>query len=289
MHYGQGDRQTYPELRESIDQDLKAIAEFRVVSQTLQVMELAWSAMNLDRAHTHPVNRGWMNTFRRWSASPNFQKFWPILRAEFSRPFVRFCEDLLNLSAVEAEVIDVADASKLEIVALDSQFASEWSDVFERLNLPTSAFPRKGFLADAIVNAVRDPKQTPLLWILRQPVSTGNVPCGIACVVDSKRREWIQSDKVFRREAELLLWVEGSYRSMGLGRQFAEEVMLRIRNRLPSLAPEKAFVRLTAWYPFRDRNSARSAELAVVELLLRSGLSARTRTRLRSGIEVHAA
>src|SRR5207253_3200893 len=82
-----------PPARPAVD----PLPEVRAVSQTLQVMELAWSAMKLDTAHAHPSSRGWMNTFRRWTASQAFQQYWPFLRAEYSRPFVAFCENVLNL------------------------------------------------------------------------------------------------------------------------------------------------------------------------------------------------
>ena len=63
----------------------------------LQIVEIAWNAMNLGQFQAHPVNRGWMNTFRRWTSSAAFHRYWPFLRAEYSKPFVAFCENVLNL------------------------------------------------------------------------------------------------------------------------------------------------------------------------------------------------
>src|SRR5262249_7289755 len=39
------------------------------VDYLLQVMEVAWLENNLDRFGSHPMHRGWMNVFRRWTAS----------------------------------------------------------------------------------------------------------------------------------------------------------------------------------------------------------------------------
>jgi choline dehydrogenase len=79
-----------------------ARAELHAVAQLLQIMENAYLAMHLDVYHEHPINSGWMTVFRRWSQSRTFLKYWPELRGEFSREFVKFCERELNLPCADS-------------------------------------------------------------------------------------------------------------------------------------------------------------------------------------------
>ncbi len=87
-------------------------AEVHAVVQMLQVMENAWLALDLETYSDHPLNRGWMNVFRRWTSSGTLQRYWPTVRGEFSEGFVRFCEAELNLTVHDPEVIwlDKGDA-----------------------------------------------------------------------------------------------------------------------------------------------------------------------------------
>ena len=43
-------------------------AELLAVGQVLGVMELGWLGVQLEGYYSHPLNRGWMNAFRRSSA-----------------------------------------------------------------------------------------------------------------------------------------------------------------------------------------------------------------------------
>ena len=133
--------------------------ELRAVNQTLQVMEMTWAAMKLHSFHAHPLNRGWMNTFRRWTTSVQFQLCWPFLRGEYSRPFVQFCEDILNVRLPDPRLTRIAAAPSVPppLAELDLQLVWEWADLFDRLHLPAAAFPRAGLLADTLANAVIGP------------------------------------------------------------------------------------------------------------------------------------
>src|SRR5262249_6050696 len=138
----------------------RQVQAFRAVSQTLQVMELAWSAMKLGSYHGHPRNRGWMSTFRRWTSGPAFQQFWPFLRAEYSKPFVRFCEDVLNLqrtrvTAVRGHELPVPLRRADLFDELGKQFAQEWAGPFAELELP-AAFSEPGLLTGLDTNARLD-------------------------------------------------------------------------------------------------------------------------------------
>jgi hypothetical protein len=56
----------------------------------LQLMEEAFYALRLDRHANAPDNRGWMNLFRRWAASPTFQTQVALLEKTASRRFISF-------------------------------------------------------------------------------------------------------------------------------------------------------------------------------------------------------
>jgi hypothetical protein len=71
--------------------------ELNAVSQMLQVMENAWLGLKLSQYYEHPLNRGWMTVFRRWTNSSAFSRFWPALRGQYSQEFVQFCEKELKL------------------------------------------------------------------------------------------------------------------------------------------------------------------------------------------------
>src|SRR5262249_30770641 len=88
----------YPELiRMGLvrEEDQASVTVFRAIDQMMQIMELSYMGIQLDRYHAHPLNRGWMNTFRRWTATEAFQRFWPILAGTYSKDFVEFCERTL--------------------------------------------------------------------------------------------------------------------------------------------------------------------------------------------------
>jgi GNAT superfamily N-acetyltransferase len=89
----------YPELslRDPSGQAHPAPARVHSAAQLVQIMENAWFTMNLSEYQHHPLNAGWMNALRRLAGSPVVREFWPVLRHEFSREFVRFAERRLDL------------------------------------------------------------------------------------------------------------------------------------------------------------------------------------------------
>ncbi|WP_337175045.1 patatin-like phospholipase family protein [Paludisphaera sp.] len=80
-------------------------AELHAVIRMLQIMENAWLTLALRRNSGLPINRGWLNTFRRWANTPAFQAFWPSLRPEYAAEFVRFCEDELHMIPERARIV----------------------------------------------------------------------------------------------------------------------------------------------------------------------------------------
>ncbi|MEZ6124609.1 MAG: hypothetical protein R3C49_15730 [Planctomycetaceae bacterium] len=101
--------------------------DLHFASQMIQVMENAWVGMNLERDHAHPLNSGWMNLFRRWSSVPTLQCYWPMLRHEYAREFVSFCQRQTALKTVVSDLKPKKDLPQNLRDQLKKEFRSEWS------------------------------------------------------------------------------------------------------------------------------------------------------------------
>jgi uncharacterized protein YodC (DUF2158 family) len=108
-------------------------AELHAVGRMLQMMEDTWISLGLRRYSALPMNRGWLNSFRRWGATEAFRRHWPALRPEFSSDFVEFCEGQLNLTRAKTSLMPlagpVAGLAPFEKKALESlslEFRREW-------------------------------------------------------------------------------------------------------------------------------------------------------------------
>ena len=127
-----------PRPRSTIAPTVHAVVEM------LQAVQNAWIAVNPDAYSDQPLNRGWMNVFRRWISSGIFQAHWPAVRGEFSEGFIRFCESELNLTVQEPKFawLKVGDApdetGRITITfedfikgleQLDREFLLEWPRV----------------------------------------------------------------------------------------------------------------------------------------------------------------
>src|SRR5438105_11625465 len=103
------DQEIYPELRTVLGMARAESTPPTVVlhfcNNQLQLMENVFLALNLARFHAHPLNRGWLNLFRRWTATPTMRLLWPSLKSTYSRDFVAFAEYHLNLPEVPPLVI----------------------------------------------------------------------------------------------------------------------------------------------------------------------------------------
>jgi hypothetical protein len=77
-------------------------AERHLAAQMLTMLENAYFVLHLDRNAHHPIHNGWMETYRRWFASPTFRAAWRALQGEFSHVFQEFVkEQVPRLFAVE--------------------------------------------------------------------------------------------------------------------------------------------------------------------------------------------
>jgi hypothetical protein len=108
-------------------------AEVHAVCRMLQMMEDAWISLGLKRYSALPMNRGWLNSFRRWTSTAAFQRLWPTLRSEYGSDFVEFCEAQLNRTTATPSLVplttksaDLNDFDKAAFEMLAQEFAREW-------------------------------------------------------------------------------------------------------------------------------------------------------------------
>jgi hypothetical protein len=216
-------REIYPELDLGVgDAGRCRRAELHTVEQVLQMMEDAWLALGLRIYNTTlPMNRGWMNCFRRLTGTAAFRRFWPILRAEYSPEFVRFCEQQLRLATAGPRLERLNGASSPDVVAMATELAREWPDLF-------SSRKKQETLEQAGLRYVTRMIRTPAakVWrVIEEPKATesterpsGSITVGILAVVPLPDEE----GRSKTADYELLLWLRRAHRAMGIGSKVLE-------------------------------------------------------------------
>ena len=205
--------------------DGREVAEATTVGQMLQVMENAWNALRMDTHRDHPMHRGWMNVFRRWSCSDTFQQLWPVYRGQFNRDFVAFCEQELRLQPGRSHHVRIDDLSpevrEHAISFLAHAFDREWPRDFGAAAASGAPAWINGGLRGLVDDAGRIGLGRPAAWVIRQEFtqphsSRGEFPCGIALA---------RNDRFAPDELELFVWLLPPYRGLGLGRTHVGEVL----------------------------------------------------------------
>jgi hypothetical protein len=204
-------------------------AELHLILQMLQVMENAWLSLNLEKHYAHPLNRGWMDVFYRWTSAPTFRHHWPYLRSEFARGFVSFCERQMKLGVVETRRVRI-HPGQLEDPYLDRlllEFWDQWPEEWDRLRAHIQSLDQEpkgvGWLVYT-ANPYPDEKLPPEEY---------QTPCGILLVVRTKDPS----------THELILWMRGAYRNTGLGRHAARMALAELPKVLDP-RPSRLLVRL---------------------------------------------
>jgi hypothetical protein len=230
-------RDLYPELFPASpqeppeDQEAEAKrcrAEVHLVTQMLHVMENAWLSLKLDIYYAHPLNRGWMDVFHRWTNAPTVRRLWPLLRSEFSREFIRFAERQMQLGVVRAGLEDFP--GNLDALA---RLAIELEDQWPRLSFTTENLQPPLFLR----RVIEDKNYTVLAKLIylenpyppdehlgaeeRSRRRKDEVPAGFVTVLTAPS----QGDH------ELFIWLRGAYRNAGLGRSALQLVLDKLRDR----------------------------------------------------------
>ena len=244
------------------------MAELRAMAQLVDVMEAAWMRLKLNATHPEPLQRGWMNCFRRWTATKVFQRYWAILRPEYSSGFVRFCERVLSVPPVPVQAIRW-DMVPLEVQTVvrgefNRELFGDWASVFSRPEAAAAGWSRD--YLQIVVNAANwfNPKGRPLLWVLTYgvPGGTGGIdvgwdggmaedppsfPIGVAAVrelcVDI--HPWAAQDLRIHWPAmqfELLFWFRPSYRTSEAGHQILPDLLTTIAAELPPNGGERYLI-----------------------------------------------
>ena len=91
-------------------------------------MENAWLSLNLEVDYAHPLNRGWMDVFHRWTNARTVRANWPLVRSEFGRSFVGFCETQMRLGAVAGRAVPLGPGGGTPplLARLLREFADQW-------------------------------------------------------------------------------------------------------------------------------------------------------------------
>jgi hypothetical protein len=205
-------------------------AELHVVNQIIQVMENAWLGVQMEGYPEHPVNRGWMNAFRRCGHSALMHRYWPVVRGGFHQEFVRFCERELRLPDGSPHAFPLAahgtglvfpgggvpganeDKAARMVERLGREFSREWPE------LP--GLPR---LVEAVVNTDRDETRAWLVCTTR--AGKPSYACGVVLAWEkAKLPEMGLPDDGFlthslsEGDIGLLVWLRGPYRNVQIGR-----------------------------------------------------------------------
>ena len=225
----------YPELEAEsgwrpstgIDRDSQKIAELHAVNEILMAMEQAWLGVKLEGYPEHPLNRGYLNVFRRCAASPTLNRHWPTVRGSFNQEFVLFCERELKLASTSPSV-ESYNANRLSsldlrsIQLMQADFAREWPK--ERPQLDQYLDP---------------PWQA---WLIRNGRTKGENGAETNAQVVGV----IALNMSKQNDAELFVWIRSPYRNIGIGRQCLAKVysewpptldLRTIRVRYPDVNP----------------------------------------------------
>ena len=271
-------RELYPELAALHDpfRGEQARAELHKVAEMLQVMEETWLDLGLKKHHDLPMDRGWLNAFRRWSGTEAFRRLWPTLRPELRPDFIEFCEDHLHLGTAgppRSERLATArpaagsfEADAIRVLA--EEFRREWPDEAR----PRGWRPSRG-IEEAVARAgalgTRMTLAKPPIWLLAQAPSgavsvidsTEKFSCGIVLV-----REYLDGKTAYGRVPgvfELFAWVRRPHRSMGLGSRCLNPILDQLKADLGSARPAGQELTLRVRYPKPARGDDGDLELGM--------------------------
>jgi predicted acylesterase/phospholipase RssA len=194
-------------------------AEVNILLQMLQVMENAYLSLDLEATYAHPMNRGWLDVFYRWTSAGTFRRHWPHLRAEFGRQFVSFCERQMQLGVMEGVPFDANAQNPHDFDRLKQEFRMQWPEEIETLQkfetVAAAPVAKEGPFAWAVYPRRRDPKKDPADPKL--VVVPGELPVGMILIMNSAKSEY-----------DLTVWLRGAYRNTGLGRTAVQSILDKI-------------------------------------------------------------
>jgi hypothetical protein len=191
-----------------------APVEIATLLRMLQILENAWLSLNLDVCYAHPLNRGWMDVFYRWTTSPLFRKYWPVLRVEFSRNFVAFCERQLRTGTAGMELQEMARGAPLPEILL-REFRTQWPIASVIIGLPDQlGDAARGWLVHTRMNGSTN-----------GPAAAHDAPVGIILVSAASTAE---PGRDALPTFDVVIWIRGAYRNIGIGRESLRAVLVQL-------------------------------------------------------------
>jgi GNAT superfamily N-acetyltransferase len=208
------DLEIYPELRSVFGIDPSGVAlnpraALHTCNLQIQLMEQVYLAVNLDEFHGHALNRGWMNLFRRWTSSATFRMFWPTLCGMYSRQFVHFADQHLNLCLDHVVTLEPMGTAS-DLASLFRDLSIEWGSVPDYAENFMRALEQPLPLEEVSSGAAHL-----AAWQMRLPAAASQAgssgPGEILAVVTATRLS------VAGHRLALHGWVRPAYRGLGLG------------------------------------------------------------------------
>lgn len=287
-HLAELSRDLYPELGDSRaaaaaagDRAERSRQELHTVAQMLQIMEDAWSKLGFKGHYDLPMDRGWMNAFRRWSASRTFRRFWPTLRSEFGPDFVQFCEDQLHLGRSANPVYRLPDTYAPDdfegqaVELLNAEYLREWPEAIAGAGQDLKAILTR---AKALGASRRMP--LPAWLIVQAPPgaqaarsSTEKFACGLVAFCECEDAELLRAEaaRVVPGAAplgvggpvlELFAWVRRAHRSTGLGSLSYAAIRDEFIQNVPGATGNQT-LHIVTRFPKSDSESNSDLELAM--------------------------
>jgi hypothetical protein len=65
-------------------------------------MEDVWVTGDFEQYWSHPLNEGWMNYFHRWTSTPSFRRWWPVVAPMYSIGLRSFVQDRFSVRTIDA-------------------------------------------------------------------------------------------------------------------------------------------------------------------------------------------
>lgn len=203
----------------------QADGDERTIIRRIQLMELEWLRNDLTHNYSHPIQRGWVNTFRDWAAGEGFRRLWPRMRCEFSREFVRFCERALGVGRPAVQLVRAEDLPR-DLGGWATELTAEFGREFhtylasarasglpvyygqpeaylhEKMTTNRGSCWLIGYGAPNARDAIVAPEALPSVTHI----------VGVAAAFPLRRNKTDQLDR-----DEFLLWIRGPYRMAGVG------------------------------------------------------------------------
>lgn len=199
-----------------------AVAEFvkelRTVGDWMGLMETAFYAAELDQHNAHPINRGWNVAYRRWAEDPTFRRYWPVLRGEFSRRMVEFCEQELNLG-IEIRLEPAASPTGPTRLAAELQ----WLNTAYGMEFRSTPDPggaanvRYASIDDVLARAGESSwiiHWNPLDKELDGTKARLRTACGVIALLPPRQ----SANELGGETHELFVWIHGCHRNLQIGR-----------------------------------------------------------------------